>query len=221
MSGTERILGVLFCVFCILRIINRELITFIPFYVVPLLIFSVLSAFLYAIHTDNEASIDYKDAAVRLFVAGAVAVLALNIFGERSYDKKGNVIRSQPSQELHYTYNSWTRSLVMGLDVFRPNVYEDSPYDGTTLLKIIALALVVGGPLMALALQGWYLPQQKEKEKKQKEEEAEGKKEDLRGDIRRLKNIREDLENEISKKDIEIQALRAENRGLKKKLGDS
>ena len=221
MTAKESTIGVLACVFLILCILHRELITFIPFYILPILFFSFISAFFFAVPTDPEdSSIDYKDAAVRLFIAASVSVLILVCFGERSYDQKGHVIRGETSEEINGTFNSWTRRLVMGIEVFRPAVYEESNYDATTLLKIIALALALGGPLMALAIQGWYLPKQKEKKEAEKAQDTDSNKENLHGDLRRLQSIKSDLETEISKRDIEIQALRSENRSLKKKLGN-
>jgi len=221
MTAKESIFGVLACVFLILCILNREIITFIPFYVFPILFFSFISAFFFAVPTDPEdSSIDYKDAAVRLFIAASVSILLLLSLGERSYDQEGKVMRAETSQEINETYNSWTRRLVMGINVFRPSVYKESNYDSTTLLKIIALSLALGGPLMSLSFLGWYLPNQKEKKETKKTQETDEKKENLYGDIRRLQNIKSDLETEISKRNIEIQALRAENRNLKKKLGN-
>ena len=221
MSGREQAFGVGFCIFAILCILHRELITFVPFYVLPLGFFSFLSLIFFAIPTDDEGTIDYKDAAIRMFVAGSIAVLLLLTFGEREYDKQGNIIRIQASQELNESYNSWTKPLVMGVAVFRPTVYEPSPYDGATLLKFIAFALVFGGPMMSYAMVGWHLPRQREKEEKRIEEASPGSKENLKGEIRRHEWMYSNLEKELSKKDVEIQALRAENRSLKKKLGDS
>ncbi len=222
MTGKERLFGVLACVFLILCILHRELITFIPFYLVPLLVFSFIACFAFAVPTDPDTeAIDYKDLAVRLFFAGGFAILLLITFGEREYDQKGNVIRIEASRDIHDTYNSWTKSLVMGLNVFKPDIYEESPYDGTTLLKMIAFALAIGGPLISFSMQGWYLPAQKKKEEKKKEDDAPDNKQNLLGRIHRLDWEVANFQKEMSKKDIELQALRAENRNLKKKLGEN
>ena len=221
MTGKEQIFGVLACLGLILCILQRELITFIPFYVLPILLLSLLASLLFAVPMDQETnSIDYKDLVPRLFIAGGLAVILLLSFGERAYDQKGNVVRIEVSQDINATYNSWTKKLVMGIDVLRPAVYEESPYDGTTWLKMVALVLAIGGPLMSLAMQGWYLPAQKKKEEKKKEEEAPDGQQNLQGRIHSLQWEISNLQKDMSKKDIEVQSLRAENRGLKKKLGD-
>ncbi len=122
---------------------------------------------------------------------------------------------------MNATYNSWTEKLVMGLDVFRPPAYEESPYDGTTWLKMIALALAIGGPLTAFASQGWYLPAQKKLEEEKKKEATPNGEQNLYSRIRGLQSDLSNLQKDMAKKDIEVQSLRAENRGLKKKLGDA
>lgn len=220
MTGRQCLIGVLTCAFLILCILHRELITFIPFYVLPIVVLSFLACLFFAVPTDEESGdIDYKDLVVRLFFAGGIAVFILIGFAEREYDKKGNVIRIEAGQNMHDTYNSWTKKLVMGIDVLRPPVYEEAPYDGVTFLKMLAFALAIGGPLMSFAIQGWYLPKQRRKEEEKKEEEAPDSKPNLQGRINRLEWEVSTLEKDASKKDIEIQALRAENRSLKKKLG--
>ena len=169
MTVKESLFGVLGCAFLILCILHRELITFIPFYLLPIAVLSIPASLFFAVPTDSDnGTIDYKDLVVRLFIAGALCVLLLICFGERDYDAKGNVMRIQASQDIHDTYNSWTRKLVMGIDVLKPSVYEESPYDGTTWIKMIVLALAIGGPLMSLAIQGWYLPEQKKRKKRKK-----------------------------------------------------
>ncbi len=221
MTGKEQLFGVLACLGLILCILQRALITFIPFYVVPILFLSALASIVFAVPMEPDAdAIDYKDLVLRMFIAGGLAVLLLLSFGERAYDVKGNVIRIELSQDINSAYNSWTKKLVMGIEVFRPAHYEESPYDGTTWLKMVALALAIGGPLMSLAMQGWYLPAQKKREEKKKEEEAPDGQQNLQGQIRSLQWEITNLQKDMSKKDIEVQSLRAENRGLKKKLGD-
>ena len=221
MTGKEQIFGALACLGLILCILHRELITFIPFFVVPLLFLSFLASLLFAVPTDLDTNaIDYKDLVVRLFIAGGVAVLILISFGERAYNEKGNVIRIAVSHNINVTYNALTKKLVMGLEVFKPARYEESPYDGTTWLKMLALALAIGGPLMSFAMQGWYLPAQKKKAENKKEEEAQGGQQNLQGKIHSLQWEISNLQKDRAKMDIEVQALRAENRGLKKKLGE-
>ncbi len=53
-----------------------------------------------------------------------------------------------------------------------------------------------------------------------KEEKAPDAQQNLQGTIRGLQWEISNLQKDMAKKDIEVQALRAENRGLKKKLGD-
>ena len=221
MSDRERIIGALCCVYLVLCLCNRVLVTFIPFFVLPFVVASFFSSLLFVGSADeNDSSIDYKDIAIRLFIAGSVAVFALSIFGERTYDKKGNAIRSGGSQGLHDTYNSWTKPLVMALEFNRPEHYEDSDYDGVTVLKMLALALVFGGPLMSYAISGWYFPAQRRREERKVDEIQENENDNLSRENRRLGNVMFGYKEDLAKKDIEIQALRAENRNLKKKLGD-
>lgn len=166
MSGKERIIGGGLCLLFILCILNTDIISFIPFYAFPFGLFSFIGSLILIAGTvtPEDDSIDYRDVIIRLFVVAVLSVLVISI-SDRTYDAKGNILRTKASHELNQSYNSFTRT-VRAFGISRATDYQWRIYDAITLFKILALGLILGGPLLAYVFQGWYLPAQRKKKKK-------------------------------------------------------